>query len=126
MEFQYPTDPDEAREIFLNVLIGSSDITKELLDELISNYGGDCNITIVDSMKDCREEEYISLKSLLIDHYVNTNRLDDIINLLPSDQSEYSDFCDEYSSNIEEDMEHTDKLLRSICLTLICDNTRGK
>ena len=39
--------PDEKVHIFLNCLQGSSDITKELLEELFSNYGVD-NLTIVE------------------------------------------------------------------------------
>ena len=43
--------PDDRLEIFASILIGSSDITKDLLDELLDNYGID-NIDIVE-----KEEE---------------------------------------------------------------------
>ena len=34
--------PEDRIEIFLNVLLGSSDITKELIEDLFTNYGMKC------------------------------------------------------------------------------------
>jgi hypothetical protein len=39
--------PDDRVEIFIDILLGSSDITKELLDRLLWNYGVD-NLEIVE------------------------------------------------------------------------------
>jgi len=43
--------PDDCLEIFLNILGGSSDLTKEILDRLLSNYGIDIrNIVTIEGL----------------------------------------------------------------------------
>ena len=60
--------PDDCNEIFLSSLKGSSDITKELLCELLLNYGGQFDFAIVNKstleschgyIKDAGDEELL-------------------------------------------------------------------
>ena len=37
-------DEEDRKQIFLNILKGSSDITKDLIDELCENYGVSCHL----------------------------------------------------------------------------------
>ena len=59
-------DEEDRKQIFLNILKGSSDITKDLIDELCENYGVSCHL---------ENDHDITYDNISVEHIQDTIKL---------------------------------------------------